>query len=208
MKSPWYYIVACVSKIRRRLFTKEFCHIGKGSGFGTKGYGNRCIVIGKDRISIGDNSWFGQDSEVIVYHTHFKDELHSKLTIGNNVRCTSRCRITCAGRTTIGNNVLIAPDVFITDHNHGMNPEMPGGYSPQPIIIKDVNVEDGVWLGQRVCVMPGVTVGAHSIIGANSVVTHDIPPYSIAVGAPARVVKQWDHDQQEWVPIKNDNRGE
>lgn len=171
-----------------------------------KGYGNKCIVVGKDRITIGDNSWFGQDSEVIVYHTHFKDELLSKLTIGNNVRCTSRCRITCAGHITIENDVLIAPDVFITDHNHGMNPDTKGGYFPQPLVIKDVVIGEGVWLGQRVCVMPGVTVGAHSIVGANSVVTHDVPPFSIAVGAPARVVKQWDHNKQEWIPVKkNDN---
>ena len=99
------------------------------------------------------------------------------------------------------NDVLLGPDVFITDHNHGMNPNTQGGYSSQPLIVKDVTIEEGVWLGQRVCVMPGVTVGAHSIIGANSVVTHNVPPYSIVVGAPARVIKRWVFDQNKWISI-------
>ena len=62
-----------------------------------------------------------------------------------------------------------------------------------------MKIEEGVWLGQRVCVLPGVCIGAHCIIGANSVVTHDIPAYSIAVGAPAKVVKQWKNNQWKLV---------
>ncbi len=179
--------------IIRLYFIRGFRNFGKSAA------GNGCIFQFKKYISIGDDSWIGNKSEIIAYN---RADTDSGLTIGDHVRITSRARITCAGNIIIENDVLIAPDVFITDHNHGMNPEIPGGYSQQELIIKPVVIEDGVWLGQRVCVLPGVTIGAHSIIGANSVVTHDIPPYSIAVGSPAKVVKRWNFENKEWENIK------
>ena len=190
-----------IYKVMQNAFKRRFYSFGHRSGFGSKGFGNSCIIKGTNRISIGQESWFGNQTEIIVYNQNDRTNTEPFLIIRNNVSCTGRCRITCAGRITIGDSVLVAPDVFITDHNHGMNPEIAGGYSKQPLIVKDVHIEEGVWLGQRVCVLPGVTIGAHSIIGANSVVTHDIPPYSIAVGAPARVVKQWNTDLKEWNPV-------
>lgn len=63
-------------------------------------------------------------------------------------------------------------------------------------MIDDVTIEDGCWIGQRCCIMPGTNIGKHSIIGTNSVVTKNIPPYSIAVGSPAKVVKTWDFENQ------------
>ena len=186
----------CWIKLKRDRFQKQFGAIDKTSGFGEKGYGDSCTIKGHNGIFIGKQSWFGKHSELIVYNSG--DAKRAKLLIGNDVRATSRCRITCAGSIRIGDHVLMAPEVFITDHNHGMDPTAADGYSRQPLIVKPVQIGDGVWLGQRVCVLPGVTIGEHSIIGANSVVTHDIPPYSIAVGAPARVIKHWNMEQNRW----------
>lgn len=164
-------------------------------------FDENCKFSGKERITVGKDCYFGPGSEIIALNNHFSQQLDSSLTIGNHVRMTARVRITCAGKIQIGNDVLMAPEVFISDHNHGMDPEYKGGYSPQSLIIKNVIIEDGVWLGQRVCVLPGVTIGNHSIIGAASVVTHNIPPYTIAVGSPAKVVKKWDHDKKEWMKV-------
>ena len=193
-----YFIKKVINYIKKSLFIKPFKYCARNSGFGNVGYGDGCIIKGKENISVGDNTRFGSGSEIYAYNSHFGQKLSSCLTIGDNVRATARCRITCAGKITIGNNVLIAPEVFITDHNHGMNPEHPGGYSPQPLLVKDVSIEDGVWLGQRATVLPGVIIGKHSIIGANSVVTHSIPEYCIAVGNPAKVIKRWNHITKEW----------
>lgn len=82
--------------------------------------------------------------------------------------------------------------MLITDHCHGKNslddidsaPEHRKLISKGPIII-----EDNVWIGENVCIMPGTRIGKNSIIGALSVVTKDIPPYSVAVGTPAKVIK-------------------
>lgn len=190
-----------IAKIKRNKFVKDFKCCDKSSAFGEDGFGKNCLLIGKKNMDIGSNCWIGNGSEFITYNSHFEQKLNSNLTLGNNVRITSRCRITCAGIISIGNNVLIAPECFITDHNHGMDPTQEGGYSPQPLEIKNVHIKEGVWLGQRVSVMPGVTIGAHSIIGANSVVTHDIPDYSIAVGIPARVIKRWNFVNNVWEKV-------
>ena len=191
-----------IRRIRRNRFYKLYPNISRGCCVGTDGAGTGCTLEGGDRITIGANSLMGPGSELLVYEKHFSRPLDAKLVIGRHVRITARCRITCAGTVTIGDDTLFAPDVFITDHNHGMDPEAEGGYSPQDITIKNVAIGKGVWLGQRVCVLPGVTVGDHSIIGANSVVTHDIPPYCMAVGAPARVIKKWNSDRKCWEHVQ------
>lgn len=196
------------AKIRCYYFKKKFKSIGKNSGFGDWGYGDTCQLVGLDKVEIGNGSWFGKQTELIVDVAGVVDKKSSHerlgLIVGNNFSSTSRCRITCAHKITIGNHVLLAPEVFITDHNHGMTPSSIDDYASQPLLVGSVVIEDNVWIGQRACILPGVTIGKFSIIGANSVVTKDIPPYSLAVGAPARVIKEWDKDRREWVPIEGE----
>ena len=69
------------------------------------------------------------------------------------------------------------------------------------VLASPVEIGANVWLGERVCVLRGVTIGEGSIVGAGSVVTKDIPPRSIAVGAPARVIRRWDEAAHRWVPV-------
>lgn len=91
---------------------------------------------------------------------------------------------------TIGNDVWTGHHVYITDQNHGYESiEIPISQQSQPE--RPVVIGDGSWLGFGTVVLPGVTIGKHVVIGANSVVTHDIPDYSVAVGAPAQVVKRY-----------------
>ena len=195
-----------INKLKKQLFIKQFCRFDSSSCVGKNGFGKGCKLSGLKNISIGKECYFGTGTELLALTSHFEQQLDSCLIIGNHVRCIGGCRITCAGKIILDDDVLIGPAVFITDHNHGMNPEIKGGYSKQPLIVKNVCICEGVWLGQRVCVMPGVTIGAHSIIGANSVVTHDIPAYSIAVGAPAIVVKCWDFNQHKWVLVEMNSK--
>jgi len=108
---------------------------------------------------------------------------------------------------TIGNNVLIASKVFISDHNHGFY-GIDGKHDHPDTIPKDrelscapVVIGDNVWIGEFVSVLPGVTIGDGSIIGSMSVVTKNIPPYSIAIGSPAKVIKQFDATTKTWLRI-------
>lgn len=104
------------------------------------------------------------------------------LIIGDNSGVGENSRI--GSNTTIGNNVMMGPDVIICTQNHKYTRETFEGFIRKPVII-----EDNVWIGYRVIILPGVTVGKNSIIGAGAVVTKDIPPYSVVGGVPARVLK-------------------
>lgn len=129
------------------------------------------------------------------------------LTIGDNVQVNDTVHVGAVQNVTIGNRVLIASNVFITDHNHGTYSEGADHSAPhippalRPLSCSPVHIEDDVWIGEYVVVLPGVTIGRGSIIGAMSVVNRDIPPYSIAVGSPARIVKQFDAESQRWEKV-------
>lgn len=136
----------------------------------------------------------------------FDEKKSKKLKFGSCVQINDYVHIAAVESVLIGNNVLIASKVFISDHNHGSysgeiqsDPNQPPAL--RPIISKPVIIDDNVWLGELVCIMPGVTVGKGSIVGAHSVVTHDIPPYSIAVGSPAKVIKQYSFSTKTWEAI-------
>jgi lipopolysaccharide O-acetyltransferase len=129
------------------------------------------------------------------------------LIIGCDVQFNDYVHIAAISSVTIGDRVLIASKVFITDHNHGVyrgpvaqsNPLVPP--AQRGLTAAPVNVKDDVWIGEFVAVLPGVTIGEGSIIGTMSVVTHDVPPYSIAIGNPARVVKRFNFATSEWEPV-------
>lgn len=104
----------------------------------------------------------------------------------------------------IGENVDIAPLVFIGTGTHLIDPNgtRMAGYG----ISKDVIIGNGVWIGANSTILPGITIGNMSIIGAGSVVVNSIPDYSIAVGNPAKVIKVWDFETQQWRHIGSDGK--
>lgn len=106
--------------------------------------------------------------------------------------------IYATGRIILHKNVLTADKVYISDNIHGyMDIDIP--ILKQPIVQKgSVEIGEGSWLGENVCVI-GASVGKHCVIGANSVVTHDIPDYCIAVGSPAKVIKKYDFSLKKWI---------
>jgi maltose O-acetyltransferase len=98
-------------------------------------------------------------------------------------------RLNPAGGIVIGDDVMMGEDVVILTENHGFDdaskPMRLQGYQTSPVVI-----EDDVWIGLRVIILPGVRIGRSSVIGAGAVVANDIPAYSIAGGVPAKVIKQ------------------
>ncbi len=121
-----------------------------------------------------------------------------EVQIGYGFSATEFFRLTALEKVTIGNNVLIGSSVTIMDCNHGTDPDIQGGYLKQQMITGKVVIEDGVWCGDHVIILPGVTIGQHSIIGAGSIVTKSIPEYCIAVGNPAKVIKRWNAEYKRW----------
>ena len=161
-------------------------------------------IRNKSNIKIGKNftSGFGCRIEAFPLNEH----LEICISIGNDVQINDYVHIGAGEKIIIGDNVLIASKVFISDLNHGNykgsdqdSPlSLPNNrkLSTSPIVIKD-----NVWIGEGVCVMSGVTIGIGCVIGALSVVTKDLPDFSIAVGAPAKVIKVFDFDKNKWVKV-------
>lgn len=102
----------------------------------------------------------------------------------------------------IGKNVLCADKVFISDSTHNYENISLAILEQEISQIKDVVVGDGSWLGENVCVC-GASIGMHCVIGANSVVTDDIPDYCVAVGSPAKVIKKYDLEIGKWIKVES-----
>lgn len=116
------------------------------------------------------------------------------LTVGDHTNIGFGVVISVADRITLGSHVRVADGCYLSDHpGHPLDPEARrSGAPPPPERIKPITLEDDVWLGTRVVVLPGVRIGRGTVIGAHSVVTRDIPPMCVAAGAPARVIRRID----------------
>lgn len=154
-------------------------------GFPFNGLGLKYIVVGK-------NFQCGERLKLRAFDNWRGQCFQPQITIGDNVCIQTDCHISAINRITIGDNVLIASFVYISDHMHGA-PDYTDIKTPP--IKRDlssrggVTIECDVWIGEKTTILPGVTIGQGAIIGANSVVTKNIPAYTIACGSPARVIK-------------------
>ena len=130
-----------------------------------------------------------------------------RIVFGSNVQVNDYVHISAMKQVSIGNNVLMASHIYISDNSHGFyKGEHQSSPNEAPILrsyyIAPVEIGDNVWIGEGVVIMPGVTIGKGCIIGANSVVTKSIPPYCMAVGQPAKVIKKFDFSINKWVLVK------
>ena len=128
------------------------------------------------------------------------------IKIGANVQINDYVHIGAVESIIIEDNVLMASKIYISDHNHG-GYDINHSSTPDsdPIkrlqVSKPVKIKKNVWIGESVCILPGVTIGKGSIIGALSVVTKDIPDYTIAVGSPAKPIKKYNFTSKVWEKI-------
>ena len=130
------------------------------------------------------------------------DGVKATLSIGEDCVFGYNNHITCVRKVTIGNFVLTANNVYISDNLHEYE-DITKPIIQQPVRFKRaVEIGEGAWIGENVSII-GASVGRNSVIGANSVVTRDIPDYCVAVGAPAVVIRQFDLQLKMWVDTSN-----
>ena len=131
------------------------------------------------KIAIGPGLTVGRSLRIDVHP-------HGSLLLGSNIQINDNCQIACAGRVVIGNDVLIASKVFITDHDHNFHDS--GVPTKWGLKVADVTIHDECWIGNGVHILKGVSIGKGSVVGAGSVVTRSFPDYSIIIGLPAKLV--------------------
>jgi acetyltransferase-like isoleucine patch superfamily enzyme len=173
-------------------------NISLGSGYRIRGVS--CLHIGRAFKAL-DNLWLEaveRDTAGNLYNP--------SLTIGDDVVFGYGVHVAATHRVHIGNDVLVGSHVIITDHNHGIykGPMQSSPFEPpanrQLTSDAETVVEDNVWIGDGVVILPGAHIGMGSIIGANSIVNGTIPRHCMAAGTPARPIKVYDWDSKTWLP--------
>lgn len=151
-------------------------------------------------ITIGDGTAFGENVFLTAWTSYnciadgktAKQTFTPHIVIGRNCHFGYNNHITATNNITIGNNILTGKWVTITDNSHGeiTIEEMDLDPLKRPIFSKgSVTIGNNVWIGDKATILPNVTIGDGAVIAANSVVTKDIPPYSVAAGNPAKIIK-------------------
>ena len=169
------------------------------SSFGSVGEGtvfSRPLRIeggGSKRITIGDNVFFNPNCILGCWERYGEYEFQPKISIGNNCFFGEFCHITAVNSITIGDGLLTGHFVYIGDNSHG-------GFSWEEADVPPVKrrlqskgpirIGNNVWIGDKVTILGGVSIGDNVIIAANSVVLTDVPSNSVVAGAPAEIKKR------------------
>lgn len=148
-------------------------------------------------IKVGKNCRFGRYSTIELFNSD------SRLIVGDGFRSNSYLHIGVVSSVIIGQDVLVASGVYISDHSHGVYGELePSDPRIPPVqrglTVAPVVIGNNVWLGEKSAILPGVRIGDGVIVGAGAIVTKDIPEYCIVAGVPAKIIKRYDFIRSAW----------
>lgn len=163
------------------------------------------IIRGKKMVDLGTGLTTGYNCRIEAFLSGDDDK--KKIVFGDRVQINDYVHISAIQSVRIGDDVLMASHVYISDNSHGSykgdnndtSPEIPP--TKRPYMVAPVRIGNRVWIGEGVIVMPGVNIGDGAVIGAHSIVNKDIPSNCIAVGSPAKIIKQWNKETQRWEKI-------
>ena len=194
--------------IRGLLFVKPFLKKSKGLVFASRGskiqYGHKIKVgsgfnlmeysilnaLSYNGVEIGNNFTLGKYA--IIECTGVLRDVGNSLKIGNNVGINHYCFIGVRGNITIGDNVIFGPRVSIFSENHNFE-RLDIPIKKQGVTKENTIIGNDVWVGANVSIMPGVKIGNGCVIAAGSVVTKNIPDFSVVAGVPAKIIKNRKH---------------
>ena len=176
--------------------TKNFYTAWAKYGFNTFGKKSlidpTSVILNPQYIKIGHDCTIGRFLVLTAYDSFNQEAFAPEIIIGDNCSIGDSAHITAINRIIVGNNFLAGKNILITDNSHGRSdgkkisipPLKRHLYSSGPVIIGD-----NVWIGDKVSILPNVSIGDGCVIGTNAVVTKNVPPYSLVVGNPAKIIK-------------------
>ena len=162
--------------------------------------------MGGGYIFLGDHTRIYPYSRIECFNNISGESLTPCLKIGNNVLMGRNTTVLCAKEIVIEDDVLFASYCFVSDENHGTDLSTGQRYEEQKLVCKPVYIGRNCWIGEKVIILPGVTIGENTIIGAGSVVTSSIPPNVIAAGCSARVVKRYNFVSKMWERVDKEDK--
>ena len=187
-------VSACVSGFVDMIYSRIIASRLQGAR-NLRVFGRPVMITGGKHIHVGDNVEFCRLAgiDAITYYPNTGQQFNPVLKLANNVVVQVSCHIGCINRVEIGEYTTMGARTYITDHTHGtvepddikLPPRHRKLYSKGPVIIGKY-----VAIGEGCIILPGVTIGDNAVIGANAVVTKDVPPFSVVAGNPAKVIKQ------------------
>jgi len=168
----------------RNLVTPFIHHRGKGS-----------VIRGMTRIDVFPFNRFSLGDHATIEDFCTVNNGVGDVIIGDDSRIGLGCVL--IGPVTIGRQVILAQNIIVSGLNHTYQ-DVKVPIRQQKVTTKPIIIEDEAWIGGNAVITAGVTIGKHSVIAAGTVVTKDIPPFSIAVGNPARVIKRYNFETEIW----------
>lgn len=191
------YLVTQWQSLCLYVYTNRMRNYFHSVGYGTMFIPSFRDLRGAKYILIGCNCEIRDNVRLTAWDRYINQKFSPRIEIGDNCSIGSNSHVTAINLIKLGNNVRMGNNVLITDNSHGDNspeelevaPNFRPLYSKGPVII-----DDNVWIGEKASILPGVHIGRCSTIGAGSVVTKDIPPYSVVGGNPARIIKEINYE--------------
>lgn len=185
-----YFLFTSIKKyIYTGYFKNDFRSFGSNSVINP----SFLMLVGAKNISIGSDCYIGSHVQLTAWQDVNGKPYHPEIILGDNCSIGDDSHVSCINKIVFGDGVRLGKKVLITDNSHGLfdleqlqiAPNKRPMFSKGPIII-----EDNVWIGEKASIMANVKIGKGTIVAANSVVTKDIPPYSLVAGCPAKIIKQ------------------
>ena len=149
-------------------------------------------------IKFGKNVRIKKNARIECYDKFAGRELNPELIIEDGVIIGYDFTCLVADSIKISRDTIIASHVMITSENHGVDPTSETPYYKQPLSTFSVSIGKGCWIGEDVVILPGVTIGDKCVIAAGAIVTKSVPDYSMVAGVPAKVIKKYNFETNQW----------